>query len=207
MMVIAALPEGAIPLAVGTALALGGLSLVLAPLIGGDDTSDADTKAQRAATNAADVAAARTARPAADGAVEALREIEFDRATGKLSDSDYLELKQRYTQAAIDEMRALKRAPAEVASAEIPPAEIAPAEIERVDEHDPVEAAIQRARAMQKECRECGPRPEPDAEYCSACGKYLARACQICAAPVEEIEAHFCSACGAELRATVVTLA
>lgn len=200
MMVIAALPEGAIPLAVGTALALGGLSLVLAPLIGGDDTSDADTKAQRAATNAADVAAARTARPAADGAVEALREIEFDRATGKLSDSDYLELKQRYTQAAIDEMRALKRAPAEIAPAEIAPVEIAP-----VDEGDPVEAAIQRARAMQKECRECGPRPEPDAEYCSTCGKYLARACGVCAAPVEEIEAHYCSACGAVLTATVTT--
>ncbi len=195
MMVIAALPEGAIPLAVGTALALGGLSLVLAPLISGDDTSAADTKAQRAATSAADAAAARTARPAADGAVEALREIEFDRATGKLSDSDYLELKQRYMQAAIDEMRALKRAPAESAPIESVP----------VEEGDPVEAAIQRARAMQKECRECGPRPEPDAEYCSDCGKYLARACKVCAAPVEEIEAHFCSGCGAELRAAVVT--
>ncbi len=195
MMALAALPEGAIPLAVGTALALGGLSLVLAPLISGDDTSDADTKAQRAATSAADAAAARTARPAADGAVEALREIEFDRATGKLSDSDYLELKQRYTQAAIDEMRTLKRAP--VGSA--------PIESVPVEEGDPVEAAIQRARAMQKECRECGPRPEPDAEYCSHCGKYLARACKVCAAPVEEIEAHFCSGCGAELRAAVVT--
>ena len=35
----------------------------------------------------------------------ALREIEFDRATGKLSDADYAELKARYTEQAIAAMR------------------------------------------------------------------------------------------------------
>ena len=35
----------------------------------------------------------------------ALREIEFDRATGKLSDVDYADLKTRYTREAIDAMR------------------------------------------------------------------------------------------------------
>ena len=39
-------------------------------------------------------------------AIDALREIEFDRATGKLSDVDYDSLKASYTERAITEMRA-----------------------------------------------------------------------------------------------------
>ena len=39
-------------------------------------------------------------------AVEALRELEFDRQTGKISDSDYEPLKARYTFQALASMRA-----------------------------------------------------------------------------------------------------
>src|SRR3954468_5708383 len=38
-------------------------------------------------------------------ALRALKEIEFDRATGKLSDSDYDQLKAKYTEAALVAMR------------------------------------------------------------------------------------------------------
>lgn len=38
-------------------------------------------------------------------AVDALREIEFDHVTGKLSDTDYAELKSVYTQTAVAAMR------------------------------------------------------------------------------------------------------
>ena len=38
-------------------------------------------------------------------AIDALREIEFDRATGKLSDVDYDSLKASYTERALAEMR------------------------------------------------------------------------------------------------------
>ena len=56
----------------------------------------------------------RAARPAAsprpaevpESAIDALREIEFDRATGKLSDDDYASLKTEYTRTALVEMRA-----------------------------------------------------------------------------------------------------
>ena len=52
---------------------------------------------------------AHASRPASAGAVttavEALREIEFDHVTGKLSDTDYAELKSAYTQTAITAMR------------------------------------------------------------------------------------------------------
>jgi ribosomal protein L40E len=39
-------------------------------------------------------------------AVDALRELEFDRQTGKISDSDYEPLKARYTRQAVASMRA-----------------------------------------------------------------------------------------------------
>ena len=44
--------------------------------------------------------------PTRSDAIDALREIEFDRATGKLSDSDYDSLKATYTQRAVGAMRA-----------------------------------------------------------------------------------------------------
>lgn len=44
-------------------------------------------------------------------AVDALREIEFDHVTGKLSDTDYAELKSSYTQSAISAMRDTGAAP------------------------------------------------------------------------------------------------
>ena len=127
-MMLAALPEGAIPLAVGTVLALGGLSLVLSPLI--NDGSEAATKVKpRVRTG--------PAPEATDGAVAALREIEFDRETGKLSDSDYAELKARYTRAALDELRA-----ADVANASM--------NATAVLEVDPVEAAIRDTHAWYR---------------------------------------------------------
>jgi ribosomal protein L40E len=39
-------------------------------------------------------------------AVDALRELEFDRQTGKISDTDYESLKSRYTAQALTSMRA-----------------------------------------------------------------------------------------------------
>jgi hypothetical protein len=51
----------------------------------------------------------QASRPVSAGgvttAVDALREIEFDHVTGKLSDTDYAELKTSYTQSAVTAMR------------------------------------------------------------------------------------------------------
>ena len=52
--------------------------------------------------------------------------------------------------------------------------EAAPAPKRVVVSDDEVEAAINRARRVQMSCSECGPRPEPDAVYCSSCGVRLA---------------------------------
>lgn len=84
-----------IPLFAGTALALAALSYVLYPLLFGKPGElDVDVLPP--------ISAGDESR---NVAVDALREIEFDKATGKLSDTDYSALKASYTQRAVDAMR------------------------------------------------------------------------------------------------------
>jgi hypothetical protein len=158
-------------LALGTLLAVGALAYVLFPLM--------MDPAPRAAMR-------RPATPITDAdegeAVAALREIEFDRATGKLSDADYGELKTRYTERALRAMRAASAAKNALGD-------------------DPIEAAVLAYRAQLKRCGRCGPRPEPDAVYCSTCGGYLPGECGSCGAPVTEAGAAYCTRCGRQLAA------
>ena len=79
-------------LLVGTALAVASLLYVLYPLFRADIAV-----APRHPVDA-------TRRQA--HAVDALRELEFDRETGKISDADYGPLKVRYTEQALTVMRA-----------------------------------------------------------------------------------------------------
>jgi hypothetical protein len=69
------------------------------------------------------------------------------------------------------------------------------------DADDPLEALIRRQRERLAACVACGPRPEPDAVFCSSCGRYLAHDCARCGAAVNEPDARFCSACGNALAA------
>ena len=156
-----------VALVVGTVLAVGALAFVLYPLF-------FDQPVARAA------AARRVESWSDDVAVAALREIEFDRATGKLSEADYAQLKEQYTRQALARMR---RAPATGA------------------EDDEVEATIRAYRAGRPACDRCGPRPEGDAIFCSNCGQYLPGSCERCGQRVEEAGARFCSACGHRLAA------
>ena len=78
-------------LLLGTALAVASLCFVLYPLF-------------RADISVARRDVATKTRPTL--AVDALRELEFDRETGKISDSDYEPLKARYTEQALAAMRA-----------------------------------------------------------------------------------------------------
>lgn len=157
-------------LIVGTVLAVGALAYVLFPLLGG-----ASAMPRRVVpTRAADAAVME------QEAVVALREIEFDRVTGKLSDSDYAELKSRYTERALAAMRAGSAGQEGV---------------------DPAELAILASRALLRSCARCGPRTEPDAVYCSACGTYLPGACASCGAAITQAGAAFCNCCGRQLAA------
>lgn len=159
-----------IPLILGTALALAALAFVLVPLFA----------APRPVESPAPPAEAESAT--SSEAIAALREVEFDRETGKLSDSDYTALKAAYTRDALAALRAEDAVPARVSDAE-------------------VEAMILAYRAPTRACATCGPRPESDAIYCSTCGRFLAGACARCGASVTEPGARYCPACGATLAA------
>ena len=163
-----------IPLIIGTLLAIAAMGWVLAPLF----RAGAGTTVTPAAPARSDVGARR------ERAVEALREIEFDRATGKLSDTDYDMLKARYTRQAVVAMRSESGSAA-------------------VDESE-IEAAIRRAREAQQQVPSCsvhGPRPESDAVYCSDCGRFLGGACAHCGATTSAPGARFCEGCGHRLAA------
>ena len=161
-----------LPLIVGTLLAVLAVAYVLYPLLFSSPS----------ATHRP-VGVYRVARVADEDAIVALREIEFDRATGKLSDTDYAELKTRYTARALAAMRARGEGGADAAP------------------EDLVEATVLAYRARLKSCARCGPRPEPDAVYCSNCGSYLDEKCAGCGRVVEEAGASFCAGCGRQLAA------
>jgi hypothetical protein len=158
-----------IPLVVGAVLAVIALVVVLYPLF--DDLAPRSRRPRKP----------EGATPSVE-AVQALREIEFDRETGKLSDGDYAALKSRYTREAVAAMRDEETGVAGEAS-------------------DEVEAVILQYRRRQLGCTVCGPRPEPDAMYCSTCGRYLAASCASCHSPVTEIGARYCGSCGESLAA------
>jgi hypothetical protein len=114
-------------------------------------------------------------------ALAALKEIEFDRETGKLSEMDYEFLKAKYTSAALEALRldseeasgtvsdgveamiAAKVRALRSASA-MPPSDT-PANLPATSQVPPLASA--------PACRTCGPRPEPDAVFCSTCGRRL----------------------------------
>lgn len=80
-------------------------------------------------------------------ALLALKEIEFDRETGKLSDRDYDMLKARYSAEALSAI---------------------------AEEDSPAPPAVPAIPiATAPSCSSCGPRPEPDAVFCSNCGRRL----------------------------------
>jgi len=98
-----------------------------------------------------------------DRALAALREIEFDRATGKLSDEDFQRMTERYSAealAAIHEADAAAGAPAAAGEA---------------GAQDAIEALIasartDAARAGRKYCMECGAPLEGSGRFCMECG-------------------------------------
>ena len=170
-------PDGALALGLGTALAVAASAVVLRPLLREDEieplpapmpTRDAETRAS---------------------AVEALREIEFDRATGKLSDADYASLRTTYTREALLELRAKDAVAAHVAPGGAP----------TVADDDPVEVALRAFRARSAHCAVHGARPEADARFCSDCGRFLSARCPRCGAACESAEQRFCGDCGTPL--------
>ena len=116
-------------------------------------------------------------------AMRALREIEFDRETGKLSDADYDGLRAKYTAEALEAIRAEEgrvAAAGSTATSTRPSSPIA-----------------------RPSCPTHGPRPEADAVFCSDCGRRLGTApgyCARCGSALER-EARYCNGCGRRVAA------
>jgi len=117
-------------------------------------------------------------------ALRALKEIEFDRATGKLSDKDYDELKAKYTSEALAAMRGAAPGSGMRDAGSVTPAH-------------PV------SRIPHPVCPEHGARPETGASFCSDCGRRLGTAQGYCArcGTVLETDARYCNSCGGRVAA------
>jgi Double zinc ribbon len=124
-------------------------------------------------------------------ALLALKEIEFDRETGKLSDEDYLFLKNKYTAQALEALRAEQET-------------VAPGDVEALIAHRvrALRSAAASAPPGARVCPTCGPRPEPDAVFCSTCGGGLPApaACARCGTPLSA-DSRFCEGCGSRVAA------
>lgn len=165
-------------LILGVLLAVGATYFVLRPILRPPVQSEGSEPVGDEGEDPADDMSPQTV------ALRALKEIEFDRATGKLSDTDYEQLKTKYTQEALVAMRgnvgretgdaAIRRAPTRPAS--------------------PV---------TRPSCPEHGARPETDAVFCSECGRRLGSApgyCARCGSTLEN-DARYCNRCGARVAA------
>ncbi len=128
-------------------------------------------------------------------ALTALKEIEFDRETGKLSDTDYEFLKAKYTAAALEALRGEQGAGSNDIEALI-------AAKVRLLRSASIPTSLDTAASaahvsLGSSCEACGPRPETDAIFCSSCGRSLnsSRPCARCGAVLLP-DSRFCEACG-----------
>lgn len=120
-----------------------------------------------------------------------LKEIEFDRETGKLSEEDYRLLKEKYTAEAIAALRAEEAAKA-------------PDDVEALIAHRvrALRSAAATAPPGAPVCPACGPRPEADAVFCSTCGGRLSAGatCAHCGGALSA-DSRFCESCGSRVAA------
>ncbi|MGH7567694.1 MAG: zinc ribbon domain-containing protein [Gemmatimonadales bacterium] len=168
-------------LVLGVLLATGAVYLVLRPIL---------RPAPPESAGAADQALDEGQDPEDDlshraVALRALTEIEFDRATGKLSDADYDALRAKYTLAALEALRETGSGTREAEPQRTPG------------------LPLPASRRPLPVCPLDGPRPEPDAEFCSACGRRLGAAPGYCArcGTALEVDARYCARCGARVAA------
>jgi hypothetical protein len=124
-------------------------------------------------------------------ALLALKEIEFDRETGKLSDADYRYLKDKYTAEALEALRTEDGVGV-------------PGDVEALIAHrvQALRFAAATAPPGAPACPSCGPRPEPDALFCSSCGGRLPApaTCARCGTALSS-DSRFCEGCGTRVAA------
>lgn len=125
-------------------------------------------------------------------ALRALTEIEFDKATGKLSPEDYESLKARYTREAVNALRLGDGAPASPQPPKPAPKPVIPLSSKHV-------------ATPALACPVHGVRDEVGAAFCADCGRRLGlqdgdRVCTKCGTLLEP-GSRFCGRCGSRVAA------
>ncbi len=114
-------------------------------------------------------------------ALSALRDLDFDFRTGKVSEEDYPALRAQLI------VEAAKYLEAENG------------------EDDRLEAMIRTrktAMAHEKPCPKCGKKMDAEARFCPDCGTEFGMACPSCGKPVKAGD-FFCSSCGSKIELRV----
>ena len=126
----------------------------------------------------------------------ALKELDFDREMGKLSDDDYAALRAAYTREALAALRD-DDGDTDGGSNDDAAQDAAERLIAAHASRAAGSAATSGVARASAECARCGPRPEADARFCSACGGTIgAAACRSCGAGLRP-DGRFCERCGA----------
>ncbi len=126
-----------------------------------------------------------------DRIYDALRELEFDQRTGKLSEKDYAELADRYKRQAITMLKQLDDGTRD-ALLEID------AEIEQEVAARRKSAAPAAHHSARTRCVACGAGLDADDRFCRRCGVPVALTCPNCQTVVQG-GGQFCPRCGAQL--------
>ncbi len=154
----------------------------------------------------------------------ALRDLDFDHATGKISDEDYTPQRARLVAQGVAVLRqldavgpampehalsaedAIERA---VAARRRPDgARVAPRAAQSADDVIEAEVAARRKSAPVQRpaptpdsvtCANCGALAKPGDRFCPKCGQVLALTCPTCAHLIRPDD-RFCAACGAKLQ-------
>lgn len=124
-----------------------------------------------------------------DAIYQAIRDLDFDRETGKLTAEDHRLMRARLTAEGVAVLQELDRLLA-LAS---------PEDLEAQIEREVAALRARRGREQgQRMCPECGQAVPENARFCVACGAMLERRCPSCSAPFEAGD-RYCRACGAAL--------
>jgi len=130
-------------------------------------------------------------------ALAALKEIEFDRETGKLSDDDYEFLKAKYTVAAVEALRQDQAGAVPNDIEALIAAKVRSLRSAAATTPSDILSPLSASSGSGPACHTCGPRPETDAVFCSTCGRRLTarQYCDRCGAGLVP-GSRFCEACG-----------
>jgi RNA polymerase subunit RPABC4/transcription elongation factor Spt4 len=140
-----------------------------------------------------------SAREATYGAI---KDLEFDRAQGKLSDADYQTTRAKYENKAMLILQELNLQELRAAHARLTPVPL--------DPPSPSPDAVHRERGKGRgeggeACANCGEPSSPDDKFCRRCGALVGAAgCLNCGAMLQA-EWKFCKLCGTAIGAPACT--